>query len=210
MKKIVLSLLLGVLSSTAAIAQFSNVPIEPTSTDTIGIYIFNPGQKPQQILPIKYYKAKINTLGTAFTYGIASTKMRNLYKGGTSPNIVTPQTRIRLYFGDVPIGLTSDYYMFAKQYSIRNFSVCEFLQKSNRRELETGSVNIWSGVSTGTDETSKLKFTVKTIREGVYECMIQERPASGEYCFLFSNNNVGAYTSVFDFTVRQKLPEEYQ
>lgn len=38
------------------------------------------------------------------------------------------------------------------------------------------------------------------LKEGVYDVTVNAKP--GEYCIVFNVNGVGAYTSVFDFTIK--------
>lgn len=41
---------------------------------------------------------------------------------------------------------------------------------------------------------------VVTVEPNVYEAIVTHA-APGEYCFLFTDNGVGAYTNLFDFSV---------
>lgn len=172
-----------------------------SETDTVGIYYKNVDGKLQKISPIRASKTKSNSLASAFTYGIASTRMKSVFRGAASKNVLNKDSKVYFYFGDIPIKEAMTMYIFASQYSVYDFSICEFKTTKKTRTLETGKINIWSGSEFGTTETEKVKFRVEPIRKGVYECTIEETNGIGEFCFLFANTGVGAFGCVFDFSI---------
>lgn len=201
MKRIVLiaALIIATIGFSAK-AQFADADITPMAT-TVGIRIIS-GNDTTQIHPIKYYKQKIGSGAflAGLTYGAAKAKNKNFYKGSTSPNKVKVGDRIRFSFGEIPVEYLAALYMFGPQYSIRNYSLCRFDAKKDRRELTTGEFSLWSGSDVGTKESNDVAFEVVTVEPNVYEAIVTHA-APGEYCFLFTDNGVGAYTNLFDFSV---------
>lgn len=90
--------------------------------------------------------------------------------------------------------------MFQAKYTIRNFSLCKFETKKDHRELKTGEFSLWNGGDVGVKENNDIDFEVTVHDGGIYDAkIIKAEP--GEYCFVFSDNGVGAYMSVFDFAI---------
>lgn len=198
MKKLLFAIAL--LMPLIANAQFHDVAdVSPNIPE--GIRIIST-QDTVQIQPIKYFKQKFGSgaFAAGLTYGIAKTKTKNFYKGKFSPNKAKVGDTIRFCFGEIPPQYISNNYMFQEQYSIRNFSLCRFETKKDRRELTTGEVSVWSGADTGVKENHDIEFEVKTVAPGIYDAIIT-KAEPGEYCFVFTDNGIGAYTSVFDFSV---------
>lgn len=181
--------------------QISNMSKAYTAAgDTVGIYVIQNGNK-EIMESIKFAGMKANALGSALTYGIAKTKIKVEFAGITSPYIFNGgKAQFRFYFGMVPAGKAMRLYMFSNSFSLRDFSVSRFLVKKNKRQLVQGSYSLFSGSSTGVDADNTVKIDRKEIRDGVYEVTVTGQP--GEYCFVFTNNGVGAYNTVFDFTIK--------
>lgn len=181
-------------------AQFHDVA-DVSPEISVGIRIISE-QDTVQIQPIKYYKQKFGSgaFAAGLTYGIAKVKNKNFYKGKSSPNKVKVGDVIRFTFGKIPMQYAANYYMFGEQNSIRNFSLCRFEAKKDRRELTVGEASMWSGADTGVKENNDIEFEVKNTAPGVYEALIT-KAQPGEYCFVFTDNGIGAYTSVFDFSI---------
>ena len=143
---------------------------------------------------------KANALGSALTYGIAKTKLKLIFQGSTSPYLFSNnKAHFRFYFGMVPASKAQRLYMFMSSYSLRDFSVSKFMVKSNKRQLTQGSYSIWQGSNTGLEFDEGVKISYKTIREGVFDVIVEAQP--GQYCFVFNNNGAGGFNSVFDFTI---------
>ena len=200
MKNIILSAIL-LLSGLHVKAQFSDVVVAPIQKD-VGICIVPAGTNDSTfIVPIKYTKIKSSGgIAAALSYGIAKVKAKCHYQGGKSPNRIRVGDKFVFKFGDVPDRVTQTYYMFAPNYSIKNFSLCKFDEKKDRRELTTVQIGIWSGTETGTSECRDVSFEVTTVAPGIYEATITSA-YPGEYCFVFADNGEGAYQSVFDFSI---------
>lgn len=182
-------------------AQFSDVDIEPFQKEVGISMITNNGADTTYLSPIKYKQLKgSGGLAAALTYGIAKIKVKVTYVGNHSSNKVKVGDKFLFKFGNVPINAISSYYMFGSSYSIRNFSVSKFKVKKKERELVSAETSIWSGSKFGTDESTDIAFETKKVAPGMYEAtIIQAIP--GEYCFIFSDNGVGAYNYTFDFCV---------
>ena len=67
----------------AAIASLAQVP-----SDSVGVFAITEG-KTVRLEPLNFAGTKTNVLGTALTYGIASTKIKHIYNGATSPAKMT-------------------------------------------------------------------------------------------------------------------------
>ncbi len=200
MKKLIFLLLC--LLPMAVKAQFADAPVAESDLN-VGVFIVDEVGNSTLIQPIKYYKMKTgsNAFASAMTYGLAKVKNKVMYKSATSPNVLTKGSKFRFCFGDVPLGRIAQFYMIDKRYTLRNFSMCEFDVKKDSRVLETAKVSIWTGAQTGTTESDAFSFDVTMVDDFTYECSVHGEPVAGEYCFLFTDNGIGAYMSVFDFSI---------
>lgn len=167
--------------------------------DTVGIYAVNDGR---YILmePINFKGVKANFLGTALTYGIAKSKMKVEFSGSTSPYQFKGNAHFKIYFGNVPANKAARYYMFSPSYTIRDFSVAKFSVKKNKRQLVQGSYSLFSGMNSGLETSDDVKIITRPLRDGVYDVEVQATP--GEYCFAFTTNGIGGFSTVFDFTIK--------
>ncbi|MDE6695816.1 MAG: hypothetical protein K2K25_02955 [Muribaculaceae bacterium] len=199
MKKLIILLFLS-LFSLNLFAQFSNAPV-PSSDSNIGITIIAP-DKETKIEPVKYYKTKAGSgaFVAGLTYGATKIKNKNFYKGASSPNKVNEGDKFRFSFGTVPVNLVAQMYMFAPQYTIRNFQLVKLSSKKDHRELVTGELGLWNGYDSGVKESTDIDFEVTVIDDTTYEVTIKSAKP-GEYAFVFSDNGIGAYQSIFDFSV---------
>lgn len=184
------------------VGQISEIKREiMQSGDTVGIYV-DVNDHFDEMLPINSAGMKLNTLGSAMSYGIAKAKMKVEYTGETSPYQLTSPAHFRMYFGLVPQEKAIRYYMFSGSYSVRDFSVVRFKSKKNNRQLVQGTYSIWTGSQTGARGDEDIAITFQQVSDGVYDVWVYATP--GEYAFLFTNNGVGAYQAVFDFSIVQQ------
>lgn len=199
--KYIILILVYITSTFSLKAQFSDAPITPTDGN-IGITIIHQDGSSTAVEPIKYYKTKTGAgaFMAGLTYGISKVKNKNYYKSPTSPNIVNPGDKFIFSFGEIAPEYIATLYMFAPSYTIRNFSLVEFEKKKDRRELTTAEGNIWGGVDSGSKESEGVKFSVRIIEPNVYEATVTEA-IPGEYGFIFTDNGIGAYQSIFDFSI---------
>lgn len=174
--------------------------------DTIGIYANIDGDW-KSMRSIKYKKLKMNTLGTALTAGLAPSKMKAEYAGPTSPyHFKGGKAVFKIYFGQPAPNKLTRWYMFSPSYSLRDFAIGKFQQKRKVRRLATATINVWAGSSMGVETTDDIKMDVQVIEEDA-KYLVTITGVPGEYCFLFTPNGVGAYNSVFDFTIED---DEYE
>lgn len=200
MKRLISLLALIAVCTLTSMAQFHDAPITQSGLN-VGVSVVTDSSK-TEIEPIKYYKQKVGSGAflSALTYGIAKVQNKNFYKGKNSPNQVRVGDTIRFSFGPVPPAFLATHYMFQDKYTIRNFSLCRFDVKKDHRELKTGEFSAWSGGDVGVKENTDIEFEVTVSNNGVYDAkIIKAEP--GEYCFVFTDNGIGAYMNVFDFSV---------
>ena len=167
--------------------------------DTVGIYA-ETGYGYEQMNSIKFENQKVNALGSAFSFGIAKTNMRLVFRGATSPYQFVGQAHFRIYFGIVPPEKAARLYMFSNNYTIRDFAVAKFKVKKNKRELIQGSYSLFGGMETGLQTDDSVVITTRQIRDGVYDVVVKAE--AGEYCFVFTNSGAGGAAPVFDFTIK--------
>uniref|UniRef100_A0AB33JP84 DUF4251 domain-containing protein n=1 Tax=Prevotella sp. GTC17262 TaxID=3236797 RepID=A0AB33JP84_9BACT len=168
-------------------------------SDSVGIYADIDGSY-QLMESIKYSGVKANALGTALSYGIAKTKIKVEFAGATSPYVFMGKAHFRIHFGMVPVSKAQRLYMFSSNYTLRDFAVSRFIVKKNKRQLVQGSYSLWGGSNSGLETANDVVVSSTKLNEGVYDVTVNAKP--GEYCIVFNINGVGAYTSVFDFTIK--------
>jgi len=176
-----------------------------SQNDSIGIYAKN-GFITSKIEPIKYSRFKTNTLGSALTMGIASSKIKLIFDGEYSQNLANVDTEFYFYFSKNPgIENINKYFMFINSSSPSDFALAKFKVKNNKRELETGKVNIYSGTELGVMDNIDASIDVVKINEGIYKVSIKGNIDPGEYCFYYNaQSGSGAYLPVFDFRFVEK------
>ncbi len=167
--------------------------------DSVGIYAIIDGYD-QPMETIKYVGVKTNALGTALSYGIAKTKVKVEFAGITSPYVFIGKAHFRMHFGMVPASKAQRLYMFSNNYTLRDFAVSRFMVKKNKRQLVQGSYSLWGGSNSGLETANDVVVSSTKLKEGVYDVIVNAKP--GEYCIVFNLNGVGAYSSVFDFTIK--------
>lgn len=173
-----------------------------------GIYINNNGQY-TKILPTVFSGTKTNTLGSAFSYGIASAKIKSVMNNAVSTNVVTTDTpEFWFYFtpkDNDSFNVGASNWWFASATSPNEFALVKLNKKKNKRELVTGKVNVYSGSSIGVDEKYTIPFNIEIINDYVYKVVPKEAIEPGEYCFFYQGTiPQGGFTnqSVFDFSIQ--------
>jgi hypothetical protein len=200
-------LLLSIICITVSICSFGQCEQDikaltkayMNAGDSVGIYAVIDGCN-QPMEAINYVGVKTNALGSALSYGIAKTKVKVEFAGKTSPYVFTGKAHFKMYFGMVPASKAQRLYMFSSNYTVRDFSVSKFVVKKNKRQLVQGSYSLWGGSNSGLETADDVVVSSTKLKEGVYDVTVNAKP--GEYCIVFSVNGVGAYTSVFDFTIK--------
>lgn len=174
-----------------------------------GIYINKDGEA-TKLLPTVFSGTKTNTLGAAFSYGIASAKIKSIMNNAHSTNIIAEaQPAFWFYFArqdnnDFNVGASN--WWFASASSPNEFSLVKLTVKKNKRELITGKVNAYSGSSLGVEDKYSIPFDIEIIDDYTYKVVPKEPLENGEYCFFYQGTiPQGGFTnqSVFDFSIQQ-------
>lgn len=173
-----------------------------------GIYINNNDQF-TKILPTVFSGTKTNTLGSAFSYGIASSKIKSVMNNAESTNVITTDTpEFWFYFAQKDndsFNVGASNWWFASATSPNEFALVKLNKKKNKRELVTGKVNVYAGTSIGIDEKYAIPFNIEIINDYTYKVTPKEAIEPGEYCFFYQGTiPQGGFTnqSVFDFSVQ--------
>lgn len=183
---------------------------EVVKDEKTGIYIKNSDGEEQPILPSAFSGTKTRTLASAFTYGIASAKVKSVLNNASSKNIANASDKIVFMFYFKPFNdtqrLATDWW-FRTTTSPNEFVLVELdVNKSKEtRELETGKANLWVGTDAGANNKSVINFDIQDLGNGVYAVTPKVPLKSGEYCFFYQGTiPQGGYTnqSVFDFSVQ--------
>lgn len=169
-----------------------------------GIFYKEDG-KLKKIYPTTFSGTKMNTLGTAFSYGIASTKIRSTMPRSTSQNVVK-NTKPEFYFlfNSSNIDASLSNWWFSVASSPNQFVLVKLTSKRNSRELETGKVNIYAGTEMGVTENVSIKFKTSAINDSEFKVTPENVLEPGEYCFFYQGSiPMGGYTNqaVFDFSI---------
>ncbi len=191
----------------AMISSDSNEEIIEDANTTLkpGIY-FND----IKLLPTVFSGTKTNTLGSSFSYGIASSKIKSILNGATSNNIVedTKPTFVFIFSGESEnsafnSGVSN--WWFNTATSPNEFVLVKLNAKGKKRELVTGKVNIYAGTSIGVEEKYTIPFNIEIVNETTFKVVPYDPLEPGEYCFFYQGTiPQGGFTnqSVFDFSVR--------
>lgn len=175
-----------------------------------GIYITDSDGKERPVLPSVFSGTKTRTLAAAFTYGIASAKVKSVIHNESSKNIVSVSDKIVFKFYFSPFNdtqrLATDWW-FRIATSPNEFVLVELdvNAKKETRELETGKDNLWIGTDAGAKNKSVIDFDIQDLGNGAYVVKPKKTLKKGEYCFFYQGTiPQGGYTnqSVFDFSVQ--------
>lgn len=156
--------------------------------DSIGIYAVHNGEI-VQVEPMVAQATRI---------GIGKAKLE--FDGASSENKFKGEAKFRLYFGVPSPFEAAKYFMFTPSRSIKEFGVCEFDSKKDRRRLTTNRVSMFSA-TIGTKRAKGLDVDIKEIDKNKYEITIKGEP--GEYCIAHFMNGVAGYSGLFDFTLME-------
>lgn len=197
-KKLFLSFLFFSFCVAFSFAQINTVK-KDMSDCPVGIFVNG-----KIIPPLKYSKIKAGKGAwlSGLTYGAAKASNYLEFKGATSFTRVAVGDTIIFKFGDVPAKYLSEMWEFDASKTPNSFGIGKFKAKSDKRELKTASVSIWTGVDMGTKETSDVKLDLVK-QEGTDYIFVVSEAKPGEYCIMFNENASGGYLPVFDFTVRK-------
>ncbi len=182
---------------------------EVVQEEKTGIYYLALDSTEKPILPTVFSGTKTRTLASAFTYGIASGKMKSILNGANSQNVLAENLPSFLFyfrpFRDNQ-HLATDWW-FRATTSPNEFVlvVLKSNKLKNTREIETGKVNLWVGTDAGVGNDKVIPFTIENCGDGVFKITPSQPLDPGEYCFFYKGTiPQGGYTnqSVFDFSIQ--------
>ena len=156
-----------------------------------------------------YSQAKIGSgILTSLTYGIAKTKMKATLSGEKSQlQILETNPIFYFYFDKNTSGNlgTQSQFLFSNATSPNEFFLVKFTVAKQNREVVTGSVNSYAGMTSGIDDKCKVSFKFEKVSQGVYKVYTEQPLGKGEYAFMYAGS-AAAYTAttqkVYDFGVQ--------
>lgn len=166
-----------------------------------GIYYIAGNDSLQKIIPSVFSGNSANTLATAFTYGIASTAMKSSINNAESTNIIQSNKPSFVFFFED----SNEDYILSDAANPNMFVLVELDSKSNKRELKTGSINLFSGNNIGVDEEKTIPFSIEVINNNTYRITPKIDLVSGEYCFFYQGTiPVGGLSNkpIYDFSIQ--------
>lgn len=180
-----------------------------------GIYFDNMGEL-VRILPTVFSGTKTNTLGSAFSYGLASSDIKSTLNNAESTNVIKIDNPTFWFYFDSQNNIDFKNWWFFSASSPNEFVLVRLDKKKKRRELKTGSVNIYAGTNVGVAERHLIPFNIEIVNNNTFKVTPKEPLDDGEYCFFYQGSiPQGGYTnqSVFDFSIQtgkkqKKRPKE--
>ncbi|MBW2961783.1 hypothetical protein [Mesonia aestuariivivens] len=161
----------------------------------------------KKINPSVFAGTKTNALGAAFSYGIASAKIKSYVNGNSSSNKLNKDnlTFIFQFDNKNKNDLGSVNWWFRSASSPKEFALTKLKEKRNRRELITGKVTgITATSQMGVDVRDTINFLIEDLENGRFKVTLKEALETGEYCFFFQGTvPMGGFNnqSIFDFSV---------
>lgn len=188
-------------------------PNDPMAPHDSGIYLHSRNRNGEYKMTVleqaAYQGSKTGgMLGAALTYGIKKAKMKAVIPGQHA-SIKTPdgQPEFYFYFEDKAAGLGKGGFGAGSVSNPNQFALVKLDVTKTTRETVIGEFGAL-GSSTGTSEKSMVTFKSERIRTGLYKVVTSGPLDAGEYCFLVSQANMGAYgagaagaAQIFDFAV---------
>lgn len=188
-------------------------PNDPLAPHDSGIYLYakdrNGEYKMTVLEQAAYQGSKTGGVFTsALTYGLKKAKMKAVIPGQHA-SIRTPDSQpiFYFYFEDKAAGLGKGGFGAGSVSNPNQFALIKLdLTKSSRETIigEFGAL----GASSGTHEKSMVTFKSERLRTGLYKVVPNGPMEAGEYCFLVSQVNMGAFgagasgaAQIFDFGV---------
>jgi hypothetical protein len=180
---------------------------DPLIAHPAGVYLLDEGATASKMRKIETSgssQIKIgNTLGYAFSYGIAPMSVK-VALNGTKANVVTTSRQpVFFMFTAQAQKTTNPYAMMVNPASMmlsspNELSLVRLISKSGHREAKIGNYSI-SGAQSGVMDKDRIDFKYALVREGVFKVTLKEPLSPGEYAFV---KGFGALSSVFDFSVQ--------
>lgn len=197
----------AVIVSMINAGHYSQTGQKAEKDNMSGIYYESFDGKLVKIHPTVFSGSETNTLASAFSYGIASSKMKSFMPGSTSKNIINSRVpRLHFFFRSDSQDMMTDLsnWWFSAATSPNQFVLVRLEQKKNRRELVTGKINLFAGVSNGISEKDAIGFSIQQVGESEFLVRPTSVLSPGEYCFFYMGAiPVGGFSnqSVFDFSI---------
>jgi hypothetical protein len=188
-------------------------PNDPMAPHDSGIYLYSKDRNGEYKLTVleqaSYQGSKTGgVLASAMTYGIKKTKMKAVIPGDHA-SIRTPDSEpvFYFYFEDKAAGLGKGGFGAGSVSNPNQFALVKLDISKTSRETNIGEFGAF-GSSSGTDQKAMTTFKSEKLRTGLYKVTLATPMAPGEYCFLVSQMNVGAFgagaagaAQIFDFGV---------
>lgn len=188
-------------------------PNDPMSSHDSGIYLHAKDRNGEYKLMVleqaSYQGSKTGgMLGTVLTYGIKKAKMKAVIPGQHA-SIRTPDSEpvFYFYFEDKAAGLGRGGFGAGAISNPNQFALIKLEVTKSSRETIIGKFGAF-GSDFGTDEKSMVSFKSEKLRDGLYKVVPNGPMGPGEYCFLASQANMGAFgagaagaAQIFDFAV---------
>ncbi|MBO9712863.1 hypothetical protein [Sphingomonas sp.] len=199
---------------TAAPALSMDSP-DPAVPHPSGVYLLAAdaeGARMRRIDPTVSSQAKTGGIfGYALTGGLASMSVKASIANETA-RVQTGEKQPKFYFffdeSNAATGAPSGTWLAGTAATVTSpneFSLVRLVRKKGTREARVGSMNI-AGSKVGVMDKDRIGFDYRMVRPGVFEVVILQPLAPGEYGFLYSvggANAGGALTArIFDFTVK--------
>jgi hypothetical protein len=200
-------------ATPAAGAVANGNPNDPMSPHDSGIYLYSKdrnGEFKMTVLEQAAYQGSKTggVLTSAITYGLKKAKMKAVIPGQhASIHTPDPMPVFYFYFEDKAAGLGKGGFGSGAVSNPNQFALVKLDVTKTSRETIIGEVGAL-GANTGTREKSMVTFKSERLRPGLYKVTLPGQMAPGEYCFLVSQMNMGAYgagaagaAQIFDFAV---------
>lgn len=147
------------------------------------------------------------TLGFAFSYGLASMKMKTVIPNPYA-RVQTVEHRPTFYFYFDQAGPLASVSQFGGAFSPmatspNEFSLVRFDQKSDHREAAVGSYSL-SGMKSGVSDKARVTFTYEDVAPGVFKVTPTADLLPGQYGFVSSMGagaGMGMMARIFDFGI---------
>jgi hypothetical protein len=200
-------------ATPAAGAVAAGNPDDPMAAHDSGIYLYSKDRNGEYRMTVleqaAYQGSKTGGLLTsAITYGLKKAKTKAVIPGQHA-SIRTPDSEpvFYFYFEDKAAGLGKGGFGAASVSNPNQFALVKLDVKKSSRETVIGEIGTL-GASSGTNEKAMVTFKSERLRPGLYKVVPNGPMELGEYCFLVSQMNLGAYgagaagaAQIFDFAV---------
>ncbi len=213
----VINTMVGKNSSLTAKTENSNASSDNSlsnnnSSNDISSGVYYCKGNPCNLIDIEasvYSQAKIGSgIMIGLTYGIAKTKMKATLSGEKSQMQIEVTNPVFYFYFDKSnsnsLGNNGSQFLFASATSPNEFLLVKFSIAKKNREVVTGSVNSYAGMTSGIDNKCKVPFKYEKTSQGVYKVYTDQPLAKGEYCFMYAGSAAstsGNAQRVYDFGI---------